>query len=180
MKRHHGRAPIFAHVLACVALALALAACSKPASRPNKLDFSVQARANLERALGTYETIRQQLALDQFEISSQAQQLAQEVSQASAQAPAIAQPLVASLADAAGELEQVSQDDPQAMRDAFGAVSRAAVALIEADGALSEGRQVYECPMTDGYGRWIQVAGKISNPYMGSRMPQCGTLVETR
>jgi len=178
MKKHRSMSPTFAQVLSCVALTLTFSACTKRASPPSTLDLSAESRASLERALDTYETIRQRLAKDHFEISSQAQDLAREVSEASRRVPAAAKPLVASLADAASELERAPQDDPQAMRDAFGTVSQAAVALLEADTGLGEGRRIYECPMTDGYGRWIQVGGKISNPYMGSRMPQCGTIVE--
>jgi len=179
MKQPGGRVPIIAQIFVCVAFALAFAACSKGAStEPPALDLTAQARVSLESALGTYEMIRQHLAQDQFKISSQAHQLAQEVSQASGQVPASARPLVASLSDAATRLEEAPGDDPQAVRNAFATVSRAAVALVEADAALGKGRQVYECPMTKEYGRWIQVGGKASNPYMGARMPQCGTLVE--
>lgn len=70
-------------------------------------------------------------------------------------------------------------------RKAFGDVSKAMVALVEANEKRKKGKvelptlHLFECPMASPYGRWLQDASAISNPYMGSRMPRCGKLVRT-
>jgi len=54
------------------------------------------------------------------------------------------------------------------------------VALMVAEPSLSRGRHVFECPMANGYRKWIQPGANISNPYMGTRMPTCGSATDWR
>ena len=54
-------------------------------------------------------------------------------------------------------------------------MSRHLLALLRAEDSLASGLHVFECPMADGYGRWVQPSADISNPYMGTRMPACGS-----
>ncbi len=93
------------------------------------------------------------------------------------QVPPSLRPTLESLSAAAGDLQRADQEDPASVRKAFGKVSRDTIALVGADSTLSKGRYVYECAMTEGYGKWIQTTDKIANPYMGSRMLECGAEV---
>jgi hypothetical protein len=67
------------------------------------------------------------------------------------------------------------KDDADTVRKAFGEVSQRLLAILAADRSLAEGLHVFECPMAQGYKKWAQPAAKISNPYMGTRMPECGS-----
>ena len=79
------------------------------------------------------------------------------------------------LSSAADRLARVERGDLDAAREAFGELSRALIALLSEDPSLQEGRYVYECPMVDGYKKWVQVSEGTSNPYMGRKMLECGT-----
>mgnify|MGYP000176567725 CR=1 FL=1 len=51
-------------------------------------------------------------------------------------------------------------------------------ALIDAlakDPELRKTLHVFECPMAQGYGKWVQRGEKLENPYMGKSMPNCGS-----
>lgn len=64
--------------------------------------------------------------------------------------------------------------DWKAARIAFGDLSRGVVAAATADSTLQPGRFLFECPMAQGYQRWVQLEAKMANPYMGLRMLECG------
>jgi hypothetical protein len=66
-----------------------------------------------------------------------------------------------------------SASDPDAVRLAFGELSRAVVVVLAAEGVPS-GTKVYRCPMVEGWPFWLQKSPGIVNPYMGLRMPSCG------
>jgi hypothetical protein len=68
-----------------------------------------------------------------------------------------------------------SKDDPGAVRRAFGDVSQAVVALLNAEPALREGRHIFECSMAQGYKKCVQTTERISNPSIGTKMPGCGS-----
>lgn len=60
-------------------------------------------------------------------------------------------------------------------RHQFGELSRFLIALASADPRLQVGWRVAACSMwTDGFNRWFQHEGEISNPFMGTRMATCG------
>lgn len=63
--------------------------------------------------------------------------------------------------------------DAEYARTAFGEVSRAVVLELAATGA-PDGTKVFHCPMTAGFGYWLQPTAGIANPYMGVAMPTCG------
>lgn len=180
MTRISPLAPRAVRLVAPAALVLALAGCTKtPATTDGpRIELTTDARSSIDRALGAYDDIRSKLAGDQIAaISGDARRLEQAAAAASKSAPPSLRPMLESLSAAAGDLQRADQDDPGAVREAFGNVSRAAIALVGADSTLSEGRQVYECSMTEGYGKWIQTTDKIANPYMGSGMLECGAEV---
>jgi Cu(I)/Ag(I) efflux system membrane fusion protein len=57
-------------------------------------------------------------------------------------------------------------------------VSQYLVALSAADARLQEGWHVFECPMAKGFNKWFQREPRLENPYMGQRMPTCGSPTE--
>jgi Cu(I)/Ag(I) efflux system membrane fusion protein len=60
-------------------------------------------------------------------------------------------------------------------RRAFARVNQSFLPLVGADARLSAGWHVFECPMFEGHPRWMQRRDAPENPYMGSKMPSCGT-----
>ena len=67
--------------------------------------------------------------------------------------------------------------DLQAVRLAFGELSRGVVAVVAADSTLQPARFLFECPMARGYQRWVQTTPEMKNPYMGKRMLECGSAI---
>lgn len=126
-------------------------------------------------ALDAYERVRQQLADD--DIAGAVQQagvLANAAEAARASAAAAAQPHWDAMAAAARALSSADASAANAVRKQFGEVSRALIGLLLVDGELARGRPVFECPMAQGYQKWVQVQPRIENPYMGKRMLRCG------
>lgn len=79
------------------------------------------------------------------------------------------------LAQAATALSGMTGRKPDEVRKAFGEVSSAAIELLSQRPELQEGVHMFECPMAQGYKRWIQPSSQIENPYMGQQMLECGS-----
>lgn len=167
-------------LIACAAVTLALGGCSKvtPKAEGPRIELTADSRASIDRALARYDDIRSKLANDQTAaVSEDAQRLEQAAKDATNGSPPSLRPTLEFLSTAAAGLQNADRADPEAVRKAFGDVSRATISLLGADARLSKGRIIYECAMTEGYGKWIQTTEKVSNPYMGSRMLECGAQV---
>lgn len=121
--------------------------------------------SDLSDLLSAYEQARALLAGDKLDgLAATARRLAGAARKAS----------LAEIARAALPLEKAR--DLAAARKAFGKLSRSVVALVQADPALKKRLHVFECPMVSaGENQWVQRSAKIENPYMGQRMPACGT-----
>lgn len=120
--------------------------------------------AKAEIMLGDYEALRAALAADKLD---QVPALAAKVA-ASAKAADQKQMASTALTIKAGQ----SADDS---RRAFGELSKALVTLLVAHPKLAAKRHIFECPMAQGYQKWVQSAAKLENPYMGGRMLRCGS-----
>lgn len=139
------------------------------------LDLGPETRASVGQLLDDYERIRAALAADEIAaVVRPARSLATLATGAAGAAPADAAPHLRAVATAATALASVPAHDAAAVRRAFGDLSRPLVALLDLDPALRAGRHVFECPMADGYRKWIQTSPRIANPYMGTRMLVCG------
>lgn len=126
--------------------------------------------------LDAYERVRAHLAKDEVAGAVKAAAALREAAtQASTDAPADSRAHLDALARAASDLASTSPEDPDAVREAFGEASRPFVAMLAADSALAGEHHVFECPMAQGYKKWVQPDAELSNPYMGTRMPKCGT-----
>jgi len=108
-------------------------------------------------------------------VTASAGALEEAASTAAGKVPENLRPHLESAASSSHALKEMSKDDADAVRRAFGDVSRAVVALLAAEPSLQQGRHVFECPMAQDYKKWVQPTAELSNPYMGTRMPTCGS-----
>ena len=97
MTRTRSLAPRRTQLVACVALALALVSCSKPATTEGtRVELTPEARSSIDRTLAAYEDIRSKLASDQIAaVSGDAQRLEQAAADASKNAPSSLSPVLA-------------------------------------------------------------------------------------
>lgn len=182
-------APLVSTRFAAAALAaLALSAC-KDARGPSAshqaqqspagaaaAKLSTEQQAALRPALVAYEAIRELLAKDEIEAAvKRGEALRRAADKAKEGAPPAAGARLEAIAAAAKQLAAASPKQPKRVRVIFGDVSKSIVALIAGYPALRQGRHVFECPMSPGYKKWAQSSPKIDNPYMGRRMPRCGS-----
>jgi hypothetical protein len=129
-----------------------------------------------QAALASYEEIRASLAKDDIAATTAtAAALEKSARSASGAASGHAKQHWTRLADAAKQLHEMPKKEEEAVRKAFGDVSEALVTLLTADRELAAGLHLFECPMAQGYKKWVQSDPKISNPYMGTRMLTCGS-----
>ena len=138
--------------------------------------LTAEARAGIERALSDYEAVRSKLALDDLgTVAGGAEALQASASAVVDKVPESMRDHLTRLATEAGKLERLPKTDTDAVRKAFGEVSRSAVALLTAEESLRNGLHIFECPMAQGYGKWIQPGETKENPYMGQNMLACGS-----
>ncbi len=136
--------------------------------------LSGAARASIESALKAYEGIRAALAQDRANVRGPALQLAGAATVALGAAPPALRPQLEDLSSSAQKLATMMTEDVAEVRKTFGQVSESVVALLAAEPSLQKGRHLFECPMAEGYKKWVQLGETVSNPYMGSRMLECG------
>jgi Cu(I)/Ag(I) efflux system membrane fusion protein len=137
---------------------------------------SQQARSSIDRITGAYLNIQSQLASDSVDSVPAELKI---------------------IRDAAGALQ--NEADGQALKTQSAAVAKAADfrvagseqtrklfvelsnSVIELVNTQSPSDQAVEqlfvaqCPMVEN-GRWLQTSRKVTNPYMGSQMLQCGSI----
>ena len=159
--------------LLCVQMVLQVACSTNSSSEPTT-EAPETATATLEDVLKDYEAMRTALAADQLDdVPKLAAKI--ETSARAAQANAAteaAQPI----ADILRDVQSLkSGGEPDEVRRIFGDLSRSVVAILAANESLQTNRHVFECPMAQGYQKWVQLSENIENPYMGSRMLQCGS-----
>lgn len=131
--------------------------------------------AGMDRVFSHYEQMRALLANDSLEgLSEGATQLAVAARDVAAVTSGQLRTELESLGTAADRLREPSLANIEEARSAFSGVSQALVEVVVAEPSLATGRYVFECPMTTGFNKWVQVNSGISNPYMGREMPTCG------
>ena|GEM_PF-1122799 len=175
-----------------LALAIAAAGCSnkddsktKTTHQPAKTKATPTTRTtankppavktDLSAVMTAYESIHANLAADKTDVKADASKLA--AAAKSASVPGAGKQPLAQLATAAAALARVDASDSTAVRKAYGEVSRATVALLAALPDVAKSYHVFECPMAKGYKRWVQSSDTLHNPYLGSKMPTCGSEV---
>jgi hypothetical protein len=151
---------------------------AKSASAANaSAGLSAEVSARIQKPLGDYEALRAALAGDQLdEVVPIATRLVSSAAVAKAGAPADIFSRLEEMGTAATRLKGGGSADDQ--RRTFGDLSRAVVSLLSEHSVLARGRHVFQCPMAQGYQKWVQTNEKLENPYMGGRMLRCGSSSE--
>lgn len=131
--------------------------------------------SHIETILVDYEVIRDALANDRgAPIAAAARRIRVRAGEASGEATGSTRSQLRALASKARALASVDATDMRELRRAFGRISQPLVTLVRSTPRLRRGRHLFDCPMADGYGEWIQNGEQIENPYMGQRMLTCG------
>jgi hypothetical protein len=159
-------------------VALGTGACNKsgtdqPEGTSEPSGLSPEARSAADEVLNAYEALRAQLAADAVaEVPALSERLEKGATDMARNSPASLQPRAVALS-ASARLLRETKELPK-LREAFGEVSRQLVSILVIEPSLRKGRHVFECPMAQGYKKWIQTTTKLSNPYMGKAMLECG------
>jgi len=139
----------------------------------------ISASQGIARVLEAYETVRSALARDDFgTLTTCAANLEIAAHDALDSVPEQLKPGVTDVQAAAKRLKEMDKGDARAVRLVFGDTSRPVVTLLASEPSLRTGHFVFECPMAQGYKKWVQTSSDISNPYMGKAMPKCGSAAE--
>jgi hypothetical protein len=137
--------------------------------------LSPEAKSAADEVLNAYELLRAQLAADAVvEVPVLAERIERAATSMAKSGPAALQPQAVALAASARLLRQ-TKELPK-LREAFGEVSRQLISILVIEPSLRRGRHVFECPMAQGYKKWIQTSDKLANPYMGKAMLECGAV----
>ncbi len=166
-----------ASVLALIATLGSTGGCSsEPVASPAVAPIlsSAATAADIERVLSAYEEARVALARDDM-ASAVASATAIEKASSEAAASSPEGPRLQRIASAAQKMKSAPTSAPDEVRRAFGGVSEGVVELVAADTALRAKLHVFECPMAQGYKKWVQMDEKVANPYMGTEMIECGS-----
>jgi Cu(I)/Ag(I) efflux system membrane fusion protein len=150
------------------------AAAVAPPAASAKTAGGTDVSAAIRTVLDEYEAVRKKLAADDGSgIADAAKKIASTATDAEKSASGDAKAQLAALGKAATALGE-EKGDIEAVRLAFGEVSKALVAMLAGNDSLREGQHLFECPMAKGYKKWIQPSDKLENPYMGKKMLTCG------
>ncbi len=143
--------------------------------------FAQPALEALQQALSSYEEARSSLAHDRLdEVRAPATAVASSLQEAETESASLSPRLQSILAESARVATSLGgATDLEAAREAFGELSRLLLVLENIDPRILEGWQVYSCPMTTTFPKWMQPRGDLENPFMGQAMPGCGLETDT-
>lgn len=131
----------------------------------------------LARMMAEYELVRGILANDTTDgVAAAAAELAEATAKTRESAPPAIGDALGRIAGHAGGLAKAG--DIVAARRAFGELGRDLVPLVAMDGTLAQSLYLFECPMEQGFNRWVQKAPSMENPYMGQKMLSCGSKID--
>ncbi len=153
---------------------------AKPPEAPVKAPVKAPAAGHFAgETMSSYELCRAFLAADSTKgIAECAQGVATAAQSATANAPEAAREAMAAVVTAAEALAKSPADDIAVMRNNFGELSRAVLAMLAGAPDVAKGYHVFECPMTKGFQRWVQPDAELANPYQGTKMLTCGSEVQ--
>jgi Cu(I)/Ag(I) efflux system membrane fusion protein len=158
-------------------VAMGLMACGGEAASVQPATLTDETTVSVEAALADYEALRAAFAADKLqEVGALAAALETSANKAGSTAPAGVSQRLAEMATGAAAVKAEGPSDGR--RKSFGEISRAVVALGVENPSLQVGRHVFQCPMAQGYKKWVQTDKKLENPYMGGRMLRCGSASE--
>ncbi|MFP3941181.1 MAG: efflux RND transporter periplasmic adaptor subunit, partial [Thermoanaerobaculia bacterium] len=137
-------------------------------------------RDALEGVLADYEELRALLAADRLEsLDAGGRELAGRLRAAADTAESESGAAANLLDEAARTAESLAgAGDLETAREAFAELGRALIPVVGADDRLTAGWTVFQCPMVDGFARWMQPGEDPENPFMGPAMPACASPAE--
>lgn len=164
------------------ALALLLMGCGgavDQTSEPPQADTSHESTP-IDEVVSVYDALRSQLANEEMEgLAAAFTRLRSAALDASNETVSdVVKDHLQQMRDAAARGAEVGDADLEGVRTAFGEASEHLVAAIASDPSLAHGLYVFECPMTQGYPKWVQKSDSKANPYMGKDLQSCGVKSE--
>ena len=166
--------PRYCLFLCLIGAPLVYPACGTSSSAPKEVTAAPTNEAeSLQAVLTQYETLRAAFAEDRLaDVPALAGALESGIQTAQTHA---GQDIAASLKTMLQDLQPLkAEGTPDTLRRHFGDVSLWVVTILTARTSLQRGRHIFECPMAQGYEKWVQVTDSIENPYMGGAMLRCG------
>lgn len=160
--------------LCLIGAPLVYPACGTSSSAPKEVTAAPTNEAeSLQAVLTQYETLRAAFAEDRLaDVPALAGALESGIQTAQTHA---GQDIAASLQTMLQDLQPLkAEGTPDTLRRHFGDVSLWVVTILTKRTSLQRGRHIFECPMAQGYEKWVQVTDSIENPYMGGSMLRCG------
>lgn len=152
----------------------AKAEASQPATRPE-----VAAPAKAHPVLDAYGKVHAHLVADKVaEAVAAAKLLADAANQAAASAGDAQKKAFTDIESAATTMAKADVSAADEVRKHFGEVSKTVIALLIAEPSLAAGHHTFRCDMAQGFPKWVQASANLQNPYMGQRMPKCGSKSE--
>ena len=147
-----------------------------PSAMGESVEYPPSVVDALHSGMDAYERVRSELAKDSIQkLPEAAHSLAEALRAAAAATPPARSSAASAFKDAASHADTLetskSLDDA---RHAFAAVNLELLPALAADSRLVGEKHLFECPMFE-HARWMQAADTAANPYMGSKMPTCGT-----
>ena len=144
-----------------------------------KMEEGAMTEANTEgmpAVLVEYINIKNALVKDNYE---QARQEAADFQNALGTSDQLTEAQKADLKQSAGKLAQAK--DIEALREQFSDLSRKLYQVVQANDLTDKTLYWQHCPMAmKGQGaNWLSLEEKVQNPFMGQKMPGCGSVQET-
>lgn len=139
--------------------------------------LNAEVSAQLNTVLAAYEELRDALAGDRLsDVSTIATRIEQTTIKAKQNAPSDIKSHLEKMETTAVKLKTGGSADD--LRLLFGDLSRSVVSVLSTHSTLARGRHIFQCPMAQGYQKWVQTSEKLENPYMGGKMLSCGSTSE--
>ena len=137
--------------------------------------FSENTRVETQKVLDIYEKIRILLASDTLVgLETYCDEIVALTKQIEFSAPDNLKPRYTIISNKAKDLKKAKESDMDGARQDFGYLSKSIIELLQEEPSLQKNLHIFECPMAQDYQKWLQKESKINNPYMGSKMLECG------
>lgn len=142
-----------------------------------QVDVDAEAQAQIDQLVENYLSISKQLTQDNAQgVAAQFDEVQQAAQGLAQNAPELLQAAVQAVAQAAEARPQTVEEAREALKPLSAAIVKLTKAAPPSD-AAAESLHVAYCPMAQA--SWLQTSQQIANPYMGQKMPECGSIKAT-
>jgi membrane fusion protein, copper/silver efflux system len=141
-----------------------------------KIEYPPAAFDALRSAIDAVERARATLTQDKVDgLSAAASSAAEALRAAHAAVPKDRRDVADVVLHAAAHADELGKSKTlEDARKAFASFNGTFLPIVALDSRLTAGLNVFECPMFE-HARWMQHGTIVDNPYMGTKMPTCGT-----